>query len=52
MWGWARALAATSISQQPTGCQSSTWQKREEHGTVIRIFAALAIKASHEEATP
>jgi hypothetical protein len=51
MWGWARALAAMSISPEPTGCRSSTWQAREEYRTVIHIFAALAIKAGHEGAT-
>lgn len=51
MWGWARTLIGMSASRQPVGCRSSTWKASEEHTTIIRIFAAMAIKSSHEGAT-
>jgi hypothetical protein len=52
MWGWARAVATRSAKPQPTGARPANGKTPEEHRTVIHIFAAMAIKADHEGATP
>ncbi len=51
MWGWARTLTGTGASRQPTGCRSSTWKAPEQYAAIVRVFAAMAIKSSHEGAT-
>lgn len=52
MWGWTRALASMAAFDQPTGCRPSNWKAPEEYRNVIHIFAAMAIKSSHQGATP
>lgn len=52
MWGWARVMATTSSSQQPTRLPSSSWTAPEEYRAAIHIFAAMAIHASNGGATP
>jgi len=52
MCGWARALATMSAPQRPTGSRAPNWKMPEEHRAVVHIFAALAIHAHHQGATP
>jgi hypothetical protein len=52
LWGWARVMATTSVWQPPKGSRPSNWKAPEEYRTVIHIFAAMAIKTSHQGATP
>ncbi len=52
MCGWARALATMSAPQRPTGFRPLNWNMPEEHRAVVHIFAALAIRAHHQGATP
>jgi hypothetical protein len=52
MWGWARALAAMSAYSQPTDSRPPSWKAPEEYRTVIRIFAAMAIRANYQGTRP
>lgn len=51
MRGWARTLTGVGASRPPTACRSATWKAPEENAAIIRIFAAMAIKAGHEGVT-
>ena len=48
LWGWARVMATTSAWQPPNRSRASNWKVPEEYRTVIHIFAAMAIKTSHQ----
>jgi hypothetical protein len=52
MWGWTRAVSAMRTSERPAGSRLSNWKAPEEHRTVIRLFAAMAIPTSISGATP
>lgn len=52
MWGWARAVTATRTFERPAGSRPSTWKPPEEHRTVIRLFAAMAIPTAISGANP
>jgi hypothetical protein len=52
MWGWARAVATRSAWPQPAGSRPANWQTPAKDRTLIHLFAALAIKATHEGAIP
>jgi hypothetical protein len=52
MWGWARALAAMAVFEQPTGSRPLNWKAPKECRTLIHIFAAMAIRTGVKEATP
>jgi len=52
MWQWARAVATMSAFEQPPGPRPPNWKAPEESRTVIHIFAAMAIKADYQGATP
>ena len=51
MSGWARAVA-TMNTFEPTGPRPSNRKAPEEYGTVIHIFAAMAISTTVSGATP
>jgi hypothetical protein len=52
MWGWARAMAMTgaSMSQQPS-CSALNCAPSADSTTLIHIFAAMAMSATHRGAT-
>jgi len=50
MWGWARALATNGAIERPANSRPSNWKAPDEYGTVIHIFAAMAIRANHQGA--
>lgn len=51
LWGWARVMATASVRQPPNGSRPSNWKAPEEYRTMVHIFAAMALKTSHEGGT-
>lgn len=49
MWGWARAMATASSSQQAirASMPGSSSTAAHEHQTMIRLFAAMAMNSEH-----
>jgi len=52
MWRWAKEMATTGASQQPTRSPSSDSMTQTEYKPVIHVFAAMAIQADHWGAPP
>ena len=50
MWGWARAAATVSMSQQPIGLPPLSFTASDKHRAIIHVFAAMAMNADHRGA--
>jgi len=46
MWAWARAAAAPSTTRRPTRPSLPCSTGSDEHGTVVHLFAALAMRSA------
>ena len=51
MWGWAQALAAASLVQQPDHTSSPTPPARNERTAVVHVLATMAM-STHDWRTP
>ena len=51
MWGWAQALAAASLVQQPVHASLFTPPPRNERTAVVHVLATMAM-STHDWRTP
>ena len=51
MWGWAQALAAASLGQQPDHAPLPTPPPRKERTAIVHVLATMAM-STHDWRTP